>query len=45
MEELLKAQNEETNDVGLNIIQEEIIYLQINAKRSNIIRNQSVKMR
>jgi hypothetical protein len=41
----LKAQNENANDVGLNINQEETKYLQINAKRSNIIRNKSVKMR
>ena len=45
MEELLKSQNEKANDVELNINQEETKYLQINAKRSNIIRNKSVKMR
>ena len=45
MEDLLKAQNENANDVGLNINQEETKYLQINAKRSNIIRNKSVKIR
>jgi hypothetical protein len=45
MEELLKAQNETANDVRLNINQGETKHLQINAKRSNTLRNKSVKMR
>jgi hypothetical protein len=43
MEELLKALNENANEVGSSINQEKTQYLEICAKRSNKSRNTNLK--
>jgi hypothetical protein len=45
MEELLKARNKNTNEVGLSINQENTKYLEVNTKRSNINRSKNVNIR